>query len=131
MEKKICNICNKEKPLTQYHRKGAGRFQNNCKTCRNALVRDKRSNNEDYRLSRITYNKRYYAKSYGITLEEYDEIISRGCEVCGSFDKPCVDHDHATGKVRGCLCNSCNLSLGRLNDDPDRILKLYEYIRIR
>lgn len=73
-----------------------------------------------------------YRDRYGITLEEADAIKARGCEVCGSRTaKLCVDHCHATGLVRGCLCNDCNVSLGRLREDPERIIRLAEYIRDR
>lgn len=65
---------------------------------------------------------------YGISSFEYDEMLKRqsgGCAICGStapgastkrkrFD---VDHSHATGKVRGLLCQSCNLGLGKFKDD--------------
>lgn len=35
------------------------------------------------------------------------------CAVCGSSSGPLViDHDHDTGKVRGLLCRSCNVSEG-------------------
>lgn len=46
------------------------------------------------------------------------------CAIC-SDDKPGgfgtwkVDHDHATGAVRGLLCNSCNAMLGYAKDNLD------------
>ena len=39
-----------------------------------------------------------------------------------------VDHDHKTGKARGLLCNTCNVGLGMLGEDENRILGLIEYL---
>jgi len=59
---------------------------------------------------------------YKLTKEQYDEMAKGGCYICGSKDYLNVDHDHACcsgskscGKcVRGIVCQSCNILLGRL-----------------
>ena len=39
-----------------------------------------------------------------------------------------IDHDHATGVVRGLLCHGCNTAEGHLKSDPARAAGLAEYI---
>jgi hypothetical protein len=64
------------------------------------------------------------------------------CHACGSLDPGnangwAVDHDHACcpgnfgcrSCVRGLLCHGCNLALGGVQDDPDRLLDLYAYLK--
>jgi hypothetical protein len=74
-------------------------------------------------------------RKFGITQERYAELLAAqggGCAVCRRKAKPGrslhVDHDHATGEVRGLLCFSCNAALGHLADDPDRIHALSRYV---
>ena len=51
------------------------------------------------------------------------------CEVCGTqTQKLVVDHDHATGKVRGWLCLHCNCALGYAKDSRDRLQLLMNYL---
>ena len=76
---------------------------------------------------------------YGISLVEYESMIEQqggNCAICGEvleYDKKIrskinVDHDHATGKVRGILCHYCNTALGKANDDPALLRKMAEYL---
>lgn len=71
------------------------------------------------------HRKNYSLKrNYGITLLEYDrmyQIQSGRCPICEKHQTEIgtifhVDHDHATGKVRGLLCVSCNMKLGSVEN---------------
>lgn len=53
------------------------------------------------------------------------------CLVCKEPSKMrglAVDHDHKTGRVRGLLCISCNGALGMVNDSPQVLRLLAEYL---
>lgn len=39
-----------------------------------------------------------------------------------------IDHDHKTMKVRGVLCRNCNVGIGFLGDDPQRIIRAALYL---
>jgi hypothetical protein len=63
-------------------------------------------------------------RKYGLTSEQFDELLARqksACAVCRQqFSdelKPCVDHDKYTGMVRGLLCDRCNVGIGCLKHD--------------
>ncbi len=70
-------------------------------------------------------------KVFGITLDQYNEMLDRQCGVCaicGEKDKKishhtkkpmslAVDHCHETSKIRGLLCSACNHGLGNFRDN--------------
>jgi Recombination endonuclease VII len=64
-------------------------------------------------------------KNFGITLEQYNDLLTAQdgrCAIChrhGDWTgrRLAVDHNHATGKVRGLLCGSCNRGIGFLDED--------------
>lgn len=70
---------------------------------------------------------------YGLTVEQVAEMkLSQDnlCAICSLTPNTWhIDHDHTTGKVRGLLCGQCNMALGLMKDDKDRLLKAVEYLR--
>ena len=62
---------------------------------------------------RLLLRRCHLKSTYGITLEEYDRLFalqSGVCAICQQSSSKAlhVDHDHATGMVRGLLCPRCN-----------------------
>lgn len=78
-------------------------------------------------------------KKFGITQGDYERMLAEqggACAICktskpGRKDQEhfAIDHDHATGKVRGLLCVQCNTAAGNLRDSPDLCIKMAEYLR--
>lgn len=73
---------------------------------------------------------------YGITEREYDAILTFQGGVCYVCERPpvnirlSIDHDHATGLVRGLLCWDCNRALQMLRDQERRAYRLHCYISL-
>jgi hypothetical protein len=118
---KTCIKCGSEKALNEFE---SGR--NACKECR-----------REYHKSRQIGRKWKYQTKYGITLEDYDEMLyaqNGCCAICGSNDpggsgkRFIVDHNHQTNEVRGLLCNNCNRALGYFQDSPRSISKALDYL---
>jgi len=61
-------------------------------------------------------------RKFGITPERYDELFEEQGGLCAICSKPeagrrlAIDHEHATGTVRGLLCFRCNVRLAHLED---------------
>lgn len=77
-----------------------------------------------------------FKKTYGISVEEYEAMAlarDNKCELCSGTNvdgrRLSVDHCHASGKIRGLLCNSCNLALGMFKDDIAVLERAINYVR--
>jgi hypothetical protein len=111
-----CSLCKEEKPTSCFtpsefkvsvQRK---RPRHRCKTCK---VKEK---------LKINYN---------ITLEEQESMKleqEEKCKICEQQRPLCVDHCHRSLKVRGLLCHSCNLGIGKFCDNPVLLRKAALYI---
>lgn len=51
------------------------------------------------------------------------------CAICGTrHNRLRVDHDHVTQKIRGLLCNRCNVGLGMMSDSPTTCRLAADYL---
>lgn len=80
------------------------------------------------------YADKELRKTHGISLEQFRAVSeSQGnvCKICGGTPKTKrlhVDHCHTTNKIRGLLCERCNMALGLFDDDVERIHRAAEYV---
>jgi len=88
------------------------------------------------------YQKDRRLSVYGISLNDYFQMMkdqNSVCKICkksessidGSSGKVrdlAVDHCHATNAVRGLLCVTCNRGLGFFKDDPDLLKAAIKYL---
>jgi hypothetical protein len=83
--------------------------------------------------------KRYHSvvklRKYKITQQEVENILkhqNNKCAICGTdnwgYNGPAIDHNHITGKVRGFLCNKCNLALGLIKDSQEVAISMATYL---
>ena len=80
---------------------------------------------------------------YGLEEGEFDAfwIVFKGrCGICNTElkmpspgkgqknDVVAIDHDHATGQVRGLLCGACNKGLGAFKDNPEILMNAVKWV---
>ena len=69
------------------------------------------------------------AARYGLSIADLVLVDARTfCDLCSSNPPEVVDHDHATGAVRGVLCRSCNTALGHFFDSIPRLVGAIHYL---
>ena len=135
MTRKKCTACGEEKPLSQFYKRKAKISSSHlCKVCERLQIREWRKNNKD---KQKIINRRGSLKyNFGITLEQYDELLKKQkgrCAICdrhaSSFDKNlAVDHNHETQEIRGLLCSYCNHRLIGQHKDADLLRRMADYI---
>jgi len=156
---KTCPKCKVEKPVEEFSKNRSTKdgLQHYCKPCSCEWAAEYRENNEEqYRESSRRYyesnkeqrkvsRRKYYEnnkerfrgynlkKEYGITLEEYKDMVkmqNSKCLICGEFEEIlCVDHCHKSDEVRGLLCGPCNMGLGGFKDNPSLLEEAAAYLR--
>ena len=116
---KQCRNCKAIKPLNGFYNKwdSADKKQSICKSCNKTQL-------SAYALyARKARLKRVYGEGHSSVLE------GGQCHICqDTFKTLVVDHDHATGNVRGYLCRRCNVLLGMAKDNTRILLNSIKYL---
>lgn len=113
-----CNRCSHHGPVAEFMKdpKSAHGYRRTCSRCLN--------------LKRL----------YGITSVEFRAMLEAQGGVCAICKQPhtpdrsgwtkhlCVDHDHATGAIRGLLCQTCNVMLAAIESDLTRAESAVAYL---
>lgn len=132
LQSKKCIKCSEDLALKNFYFKlnentGTTYYYSKCIKCFNVY------NYNDDKNSKLK-------KAYGITLDQYNEMLNKQdgkCMIClvdnNSFYKKkprafAVDHCHTTGKIRGLLCNDCNVGIGLLKDNIDLLNNAIKYL---
>ena len=112
-----------------------------CRRCRELVPFEKMRKNKNKKFATYCFDcvnqmrrEGELERKYGITTKEYNTLLDAQdgvCAICfgGNNRKLCVDHDHDTGKVRGLLCDKCNLGIGMLGDKVDALQRAIDYLK--
>jgi len=135
---KYCKCCDKILPISEFH-KDAPRSDGVCPYCKKCSYAKLKERRKTIKGKRITHGIHLKA-TYGITLDEYDQMVIKQknrCAICGKPESRSIkgavprlgiDHNHKTGEIRELLCYSCNLALGYANDDPELLKRMIAYL---
>jgi hypothetical protein len=120
---RTCTLCKTEKSMEEFD----GKTVYYCKPCRKGY----RSSDKERRAARALHLKRFYS----ITLEDFERLVAEQngkCAICGETPQGIlrVDHNHKTGRVRGLLCDPCNVGLGAFRDNPVSLIEAVKYLAI-
>jgi len=138
----------------EYYKNNKDKFKEQQKKTRhikNARRRELYATNPEYRENMLksakeqakkrpeTRQKRELLQNYGITIEQYKEMLTNqneSCAICGNksalinkAQRLHVDHCHTTGKVRGLLCSNCNQAIGKFKDSETLLKKALLYLQ--
>lgn len=133
--------------IKEYDQSGRAMYQVDCAFCNEVHIRDAKQLKQGIKSRQCEFTKppnwsgldRWDAilrRTYGITLEQYNQMLEDQdgvCAICGKPDevegrRMAVDHNHDTGEVRGLLCGTCNRGLGNFQDNIEMLEKAKDYL---
>lgn len=143
---KKCTKCLEAKEFSQFSNRGdyKHKLKSHCRKCVGIVSKK----HEKTRIKTPDSLKGSQLKKFWPTLTNLEALLeykklnnqqNGKCLICKKYEvvvdkksgkvrELAVDHDHSTKKVRGLLCNKCNVALGMIKEDFDISLSLSKYI---
>jgi len=131
MATKKCSFCKEEKTLDSFFTRKISKdgLRGQCKEC------DKRYQSNWYDSGK--WRNAAYKKKFSITEQDVINLLAsqnNSCAICKKLltyphQWTHVDHDHTTNKVRGILCGTCNVGLGKLGDSIETLQNAINYLK--
>ncbi len=155
---KYIHVCHQQTPaariawLLSYEKWPEGNIQfrdedsrnlrlSNLKEAQFSTVKSIKDGRRSYKMSSEA-GRHYGIKKYGITVEQYNQMLADQQGVCAICRQPetgkspwggpvkqlSIDHDHETNAVRGLLCTQCNYMIGHCRESRDVLLAGVRYL---
>jgi len=151
---KFCPRCKKTKPAKDFPKSKIrrGGLSSWCSVCSrengkqwyasNKASKDKKNLDWYYKNKRRARNT-YLKRTYGISIEEYEDLFSLQNGLCALCDQPektkdyrtgqikalAVDHCHESGRIRSLLCYRCNHIISCVGDNEQGAQKILNYMK--
>jgi hypothetical protein len=146
---KVCKVHGELKLLDCVPRPMKTKMSYKCRLCKNEKSKEYKKKNADavlnsHKIYNEKFSKRNNLKKYGLTVEDYYEMLrvqNYACYICKLPETTInskykklhdlgVDHCHKTNKVRGLLCQKCNRGLGYFNDSIEILKSAIIYLQV-
>lgn len=140
---KRCVGCGEVKPVASFHRNPQAKDgrHTRCAPCKNAYAKGRYQAWTQEQRDR--HKERVVRCRYGVKADVIRAMYDRQggcCAICAApgmrpLDSSSardevlhIDHDHATGRIRGLLCSPCNKGLGNFRDAPATLVRAAAYL---
>lgn len=115
---KTCSSCKVSKPVSDFSFTKNRGVLNRCKDCVTMqrvawLLGVSRTD------VAIVIKERGKSDVCSLCLKRYSVVENR---------RPCIDHDHKTGKLRKIICGKCNLIIAWIEEDSEALKRIATYL---
>ena len=121
-DEKICNVCHRILPTTDFDKNQNGKDN---RTVRRPSCKDCRVDIDGVAMNSAEKRRWVAKKPHQV---DFECPICKKITIAGVTSKVVLNHDHDTGRILGWICDSCNTGLGRFKDDIAILQEAIKYL---